>query len=285
MQLEKIKNRIQKLKKKRPAYKEILNFYLKLKTEQENIKSSLKIQPLQLRKDLKDLLSREGFPLLEKKDFPIDIDSSINLFQRLCKIGKATNLYMSKHVKRIEEAIEQKRINLEEIFLESPKEEKVDEILNESGIDKKIFLFFLKESAMPSIEEGLKSFLKEVNGEKWLKNFCPICGSPPFLALLKEEVGKRYLLCSYCGYEWRFDRLACPFCENREQEFLQYFYEEGEENYRIDTCEKCKQYIKTLDLRKMELIDPLLEDISTLHLDLLASKKGYNRPTPNPWSK
>jgi len=285
MQLEKIKNRIQKLKKKRPAYKEILNFYLKLKTEQENIKSSLKIQPLQLRKDLKDLLSREGFPLLEKKDFPIDIDSSINLFQRLCKIGKATNLYMSKYVKRIEEAIEQKRINLEEIFLESPKEEKVDEILNESGIDKKIFLFFLKESAMPSIEEGLKSFLKEVNGEKWLKNFCPICGSPPFLALLKEEVGKRYLLCSYCGYEWRFDRLACPFCENREQEFLQYFYEEGEENYRIDTCEKCKQYIKTLDLRKMELIDPLLEDISTLHLDLLASKKGYNRPTPNPWSK
>jgi formate dehydrogenase maturation protein FdhE len=27
-----------------------------------------------------------------------------------------------------------------------------------------------------------------------------------------------------------------------------------------------------------------LEDLSTLHLDLLASQKGYKRPVPNPWT-
>jgi formate dehydrogenase maturation protein FdhE len=36
-------------------------------------------------------------------------------------------------------------------------------------------------------------------------------------------------------------------------------------------------------LRKIEEIDPALEDLATLHLDILASQKGYKRPVPNPW--
>lgn len=282
--LENLRKRIQKLKKKRPSHKEILGFYLKVRVEQEKIKPSLKPQTIELKKEWKELLSKEGFPLFEKKDFPIDIDSSITLFRRLCKIGKRANPYMSKNVERIEETIEQKMIEPEKLFIDLPKEEDIEKIVNEFGIDKKIFLFFLNESMRPSIEEGVKSLLKEVNGEKWLKNFCPICGSPPLVTLLREEVGKRYLFCSYCGYEWRFDRLACPFCENREQDSLQYFYEEGEENYRISTCEKCKKYIKTIDIRTTEPIDPILEDIATLHLDIIASHKGYKRPTPNPFT-
>ena len=34
----------------------------------------------------------------------------------------------------------------------------------------------------------------------------------------------------------------------------------------------------------MEVSDPSLEDLATLHLDLLASQKGYQRPVPNPWN-
>jgi len=52
----------------------------------------------------------------------------------------------------------------------------------------------------------------------------------------------------------------------------------------MDTCEKCHQYLKTIDTRMMEMIDPELEDIATLHLDLLASQKGYRRPVPHPWN-
>jgi FdhE protein len=91
-------------------------------------------------------------------------------------------------------------------------------------------------------------------------------------------VRKQYLPCSYCGYQWRIERLFCQFCNNKEQEFLHYFYAEGEEAYRIDPCEKCHQYIKTIDLRKIEVIDPILKDLATLHLDILASQKGYKRP-------
>jgi FdhE protein len=272
------------LKKKRPGYKEILTFYQKIKEDQEKLKSSLRIEPLRLKKEWKDLLKREGFPLFEKKDFPLDIESSINLFHSLCKIGKEANLHMAEEVRKIEEVLINRKIDLKKLLKDGFKDQKVEQISDEFGFDKKVFLFLVQSSIRPSIEAGMERLRSELDPETWLKGYCPVCGSLPHLSLLKEEVGKRYLLCSYCGYEWRIERLVCPFCGNKDQESLQYFYAEGEETYRIDLCDKCHQYIKTIDLRKIEEIDPVLEDLATLHLDILASQKGYKRPVPNPWT-
>jgi FdhE protein len=282
--LEKLKKRIQQLKKKRAGYKEILDFYQKVKEEQEKVKPSLDIKPILLKKEWKDLLSREGFSLIERKDFPIDLKTTIKLFSSLCHIGKEANPHMAEEAKKIEEILNQKRIDLEELLIEGVSESKIEDITNELRLDKKIFSFFIQESIRPSIEAGVARLSNELETENWLKGFCPICGSLPYLSLLKEEVGKRFLFCSSCGYQWRIERLACPFCENKEQESLQYFYAEGEESYRIDLCDKCHQYIKTIDLRKIEVIDPILEDLATLHLDILSSQKGYKRPVPNPWT-
>jgi FdhE protein len=150
-------------------------------------------------------------------------------------------------------------------------------------LDKKILLFFIHSSLKPSIETGVEKLSHEIDTETWMRGSCPVCGSLPCLSLLKEEVGKRYLLCSHCGYQWRIDRMICPFCNNRDHEFLQFFYAEEEKTHRIDLCDKCHQYIKTIDLRTMGETDFLLEDLATLHLDIVASKKGYKTPVPNPW--
>ncbi|MBW2642910.1 MAG: formate dehydrogenase accessory protein FdhE [Deltaproteobacteria bacterium] len=80
------------------------------------------------------------------------------------------------------------------------------------------------------------------------------------------------------------DRLSCSVCDNKEQKFLKYFYGEGEESYRIDLCDKCHHYIKTIDVRDLEESDPSLEDLATLHLDVVAAQKGYERSVPNPWA-
>jgi len=283
--LEKLKKRIQQLKKKRPGYKEILDFYQKVREEQEKVKPSLDIKPILLKKEWKDLLSREGFPLFERKDFPIDLETLIKLFRSLCQIGKEANPHMAEEAKKIEEILNEKRIDLKELLIGGINESKIEDIANEFRLDKKIFSFFIQESIKPSIEAGVERLFNELETENWLKGFCPICGSLPYLSLLKEEVGKRYLLCSFCGYQWRIDRLVCPFCNNKEQESLHYLYAEGEEAYRIDLCEKCHQYIKTIDLRNVEEADPSLEDLATLHLDILVSKKGYKKPTPNPFEQ
>jgi FdhE protein len=282
--LEKLKERIQQIKKKRPGYREILKFYQKVRGAQDKAKASLKIKPIQPRKEWKELLAKEGFPLIQKEDFAIDTEVSIKLFQTLCQIGKEANPHMAEQVIKIKEIIDGKRIDLKTLLKGGVREQKIEQVADEFGLDKKVFSFLTMSSLKPSIETGMEQFRSQLDPETWLKGYCSVCGSLPFLSLLKEEVGKRYLICSYCGYEWRIDRMFCPFCSNKEQESIQYFFAEGEEPYRIELCDKCRQYIKTIDYRTLEESDPVLEDLTTLHLDILASQKGYKRPVPNPWT-
>ena len=58
----------------------------------------------------------------------------------------------------------------------------------------------------------------------------------------------------------------------------------GEEARRVDLCDACRHYIKTIDCRSLEEPDPCLEDLATLHLDVVAVQKGYNRTVANPWT-
>jgi FdhE protein len=282
--LKKLKARVQQLKKKRPGYGEILDFYQKVKGAQDKVKASVKIDPIKLKKEWKNLLAKEGFSLIQKEDFPLDMDASVKLFHSLCQIGKTSNPHMAEQGEKIIEAINDKKIDLKKLLKMGANEKKIEQVAAEFGLDKKVLSFLIQSSIKPSIEAGMEQLRSELDSETWLKGHCPVCGSLPHLSLLREEVGKRYLICSFCGYPWRIDRLICPFCNNKEQEFLQYFYGEGEETYRINLCNKCHQYIKTIDLRILGETDPSLEDLATLHLDILASQKGYKRPVPNPWT-
>jgi FdhE protein len=284
VQLERLNERIQQVKKKRPGYGKILNFYQSVKEAQERARGSLKIASVPLRKEWKELLSKEGFSLVQKEDFPLDIESSVRLFETLCQAGRDANPHLAAEIMKIKEAIHDKRMDLKKLLTGGSKEQRIDEKTKDLGLDKNVFLFLIQTSIMPSIEAGVEQLRRELDPETWLKGYCPLCGSLPTLSLLKEEAGKRYLLCSYCGYQWRMDRISCPFCKNKDQESLHYFFGEGEETYRIDLCDRCHQYIKTIDTRSLQKSDPVLEDLATLHLDLLASRKGYQRPTPNPWT-
>jgi FdhE protein len=280
--LEKLEDRIQQIKKKKPGYGEILDFYQKVEEAQDKIKTSLRIAPIKLRRKSVEASTEEGFSLIRKEDFPLDIEASVKLFERLCQIGKEANPHMAEQVGKIREALDSDKIDLKNLFKKGLTEQRVERVADEFGLDKKVFLFLVQCSIKPSVEAGVEQLRTELDPETWLKGYCPVCGSLPSLSLLKEEVGKRYLLCSFCGYQWRIDRLFCPFCTNKDQRSLHYFHGEGEEAHRIDLCDKCHQYIKTIDFRKIEESDPVLEDLATLHLDILATQKGYKRPVPNP---
>jgi FdhE protein len=88
-------------------------------------------------------------------------------------------------------------------------------------------------------------------------------------------------MCSFCSHEWASGRIFCPFCENREQKTLHYFFSEEEKGYRVDVCDRCQKYIKTIDTREMErLVYLFVEQISTLHLDMLAQEQGLESGLP-----
>jgi FdhE protein len=283
-ELGKLRKRAQQLKEKRSGYGEILDFYVKIREVQVKVRTTLKRDPIKLKKGWKDLLDKEGFSLIQKEDFPLDIAASIKLFHSLCRIGQKANPHMAEQVDKISKALTDRKIDLEKLFEGGAKEQEVEHFAAELGLDVKVFSFLIQNSTKPSIEAGMEQLRGELDSETWLKGHCPVCGSLPSLSLLKGEGGKRHSLCSYCGYQWRIGRLSCAVCGNKEQESLKLFYGEGEEAYRIDLCDNCHHYIKTIDYRTLDESDPCLEDLATLHLDLLASQKGYKRPAPNLWS-
>lgn len=115
------------------------------------------------------------------------------------------------------------------------------------------------------------------NFAQWQENFCPVCGSRAGMAELTGEEGRRTLFCSACSFNWPFKRMTCAYCGCDDPEKLSYFTA-GDGATRVDTCKACSRYIKTRDLRKGYSEVPLeVEDLLTIHLDLLASREGFER--------
>jgi FdhE protein len=118
------------------------------------------------------------------------------------------------------------------------------------------------------IEESLRPALEKVAARY---------GREPKIGEIRDEEGSRYLFCNQCGFEWNYLRIKCPFCGNEEQQSLAYFTIEGDERYRVDVCNECKRYIKIVDFREAkQKADLDVEDIATLHLDMLANDEGYD---------
>lgn len=134
---------------------------------------------------------------------------------------------------------------------------------------------FLEESLRPSLEIVAQKYADVIARSGWTEGYCPICGKEPKIGQIRGEEG-RYLFCNQCGFEWHFLRIKCPFCSNEEQQSLAYFTVEGDEQYRVDVCNECKRYIKIVDFRESKREPNLdVEDIATLHLDILANEEGY----------
>jgi len=112
---------------------------------------------------------------------------------------------------------------------------------------------------------------------------CPACGSSPSVAKLRRADGLRLLTCGLCGTEWEAVRLSCACCGTLDRDSLGVLRLDDADVRWIETCERCKGYVKTVDERKLpegETVFPVVEEAATLHLDLLAEREGYIRRVP-----
>ena len=274
----KLKERIDAIIKERPSHREILEFLGEVMVEQYKVRPKVKTDPVKLDKE-NIKATMEGFPLVAKRDLPLDMASATSLFKRLCKV-LSLRKDASGDSKRINEALRRKDIDLVELLKQVGAEnvEYVSALSRKLGIREDLLLFLAGNSIRPIWEAYANELKGYVDLERWWRGICPICGSLPFIAELREE-GERFLVCSSCNFEWRFGRLKCPFCENEDHKELRYFYseKEGKAN-RVDVCDKCKTYIKAIDVRELpsDCIS-FAEDAGTLYLDLLAQAEGYKR--------
>lgn len=112
---------------------------------------------------------------------------------------------------------------------------------------------------------------------------CPLCGARPLLGLLRPEGdgGKRCLVCSFCGHEWDFRRLVCATCGEEEEKRLPVYVAEQFPHIRVESCDTCKFFLRTMDLTKDGHAIPLVDDLAAIPLSLWAAEQGYNRLQPN----
>lgn len=112
---------------------------------------------------------------------------------------------------------------------------------------------------------------------------CPFCDAHPVAAVLRPEGdgAKRSLLCGRCFTEWNFRRLLCPRCGEEDKEKLPVYIAEEFPHIRVEACDTCHTYLKSIDLTRNGLAVPEVDELASVSLDLWAAENGYSKLQTN----
>lgn len=257
------------MKHSMPQYIEILGIFEDILRERKKYKSALDdfLKPvLTVDPALCESRLKMGIPLINRNT--IDFNNQI----------------MAKHLTQVARILKSGSRNNPDGASDAFPQDKdfqLDAFIGKSLADKiplsgHLLDFLISETLNPVLAIYAEKIKGQIDLTNWNRGYCPVCGELPSMAALSEETGKRKLISLACGTEWEFSRVKCPCCENEDQRQLSYLYIENEPRYRIETCDRCRRYIKTIDLRHATLpVDYEIENIITVHLDLIARENGY----------
>ena len=112
---------------------------------------------------------------------------------------------------------------------------------------------------------------------------CPFCGGRPLAGVLRPEGdgAKRSLICSLCATEWPYRRIVCPACGEETVEKLAIYTTSQFPEVRVEACDTCRYYIKTIDLTKNGRAVPVVDELATIPLNLWAQEHQYVKLQPN----
>ncbi len=108
---------------------------------------------------------------------------------------------------------------------------------------------------------------------------CPLCGGKPAVGVLRSEGdgAKKSLICMLCAHEWAFRRIYCPACGEEREPQMAYYSAPEIAHVRVDVCDTCHTYLKSIDLTKTGLAVAVVDELATMPLDLWAREHGYEK--------
>ncbi|HJV46188.1 MAG TPA: formate dehydrogenase accessory protein FdhE [Bacillota bacterium] len=233
--------------------------------------------PIAIVEEEKEQKLAKGEYLLYGLEEQVNLDYAIPLLRNLIKwdgVGKA-----HKALKKWEKATSDEDIRKLLLGILRNDDQMLWNMAEQYGIETGLLSILVQYSLLPTLDRYAKGWTDGFSLDVWKQGFCPVCGSAPIISEYRDSEQFRYLRCGACGCDWLYKRLGCVNCENTKHDSLDYFYIEEEKNRcRLDVCNECKTYVKgfhTLSPQPYPLL--LLEDMATLHLDLIAEEKGYFR--------
>jgi len=284
------------LKEIRPAYNQIVDYFQQVFIIQERALAELEYESATIVIPRDKIVRRDGFPLLDITQWPIDIAATQKVMAGICDLTAAAGLKTAGSARITAGMLNPaalrdqsrntakpgQRAELPEITadLVAAYLRQDDQFFTERGsqwtVDPEFLEFAVYQGMVPSIRHcsrRLARHLEKENGA--VRDTCPVCGSAPALAMYADN-GRRIALCGFCRHHWQLKRVHCPFCQNEDNNSLQYLYSEEEPEYRVDVCDRCRKYLKCVDLRQTgRVFFAPLEHAATVHLDLKAREAGY----------
>ena len=141
-------------------------------------------------------------------------------------------------------------------------------------------IFFARACLQPAAENLQLQLPKD---RTYGQSICPACEGLPQMSVLRPEgegAGK-WLLCSFCLAEWPFRRIACPSCGEEDREKLPRYSAAEYPYVYVEACDRCKQYLKTVDLTLDGRAVPVVDEMALAVLDVWASDHGYTKIMQN----
>ncbi len=270
-----ILQRLEKLEKGEGGLPPLLQFYRKLLLIQIAAKKQIHIKAGVSDESIRERL-QQGLPLLSFSDLEIDLSLLQDVFVKVVDAFSSYPGLFAEITEKLRKPASGQLLTREAIKAWFNGEKLPPAMLN--GISETLLRTIIQFTLKPLLTAYAKTLIASFEQEQWRRGYCPVCGGSPDMAFLDAERGARWLVCSRCDAEWLFQRLQCPYCGTQDQSALAFFTDE-KEMYRLHVCEKCKCYLKTIDLRKSdaEVFMPL-ERVLTVEMDGQARKEGYRLP-------
>jgi len=208
--------------------------------------------------------------LIEEKELEEIFDEILPVIQKFYN--------NNKDIKRLEDLNDKRKFSLKELLQNIlTRDDKFwQQLSKDLKLSQKLLIKVGEFISTPYLELCAEYFNKKLQQYKWDQPICPICGYPPVMALFNSDKNERTLWCHLCDTEWKFNSHLCPFCLNDDLKQVKYIFPPDQSPNRIDACDKCKHYIKTID----DELNPKktnfsVDYLATYYLDLIAIQKGY----------
>jgi len=142
--------------------------------------------------------------------------------------------------------------------------------------------FFPKAALQPYLEYLARTRVEPTDrGLPHADNRCPFCAGQPQLSVLHRDStgngGGRSLMCANCFTAWSYNRVCCASCGEADEPKLGYFRSDAFVHVRVDMCDACKRYLKSIDLTRLGLAVPFVDEVASAPLDAWALEQGYTK--------
>ena len=266
---------IENYKRMNPHYEELLDILGEILILRESFQKDMKDNIFPVDESLISKKMAGGLPLIDFTNNHFDLSEPERYFKALMKIAEER---VPDETGEILEKIKAGTISYEQMIYDAFHNQRIDVDLDEDDNSDTLDLIdlFLEESLRPALGKVVEMYGEAVTAAEWCEGYCPICD--------RSRRSGRSRMRTDSGFSSVINVVMSGIsgalnvlCGNEEQQSLAYFTIEGEERYRVDVCYVCKRYIKMVDFRDAEEEANLdVEDIATLHLDILANEEGYD---------